>query len=165
MTHSADKTHDELLGRATALIPTLRERGRRPDELRRLPDETIADFQESGFFRMLQPRRWGGLEVHPRTFFDVQRTVAHGCPSSAWVLGVIAVHAWQLGLFADGAQDDVWSKNPRTLISSSYAPTGKVTRVDGGFEGSGRGAFSSGCDHASWVFLAGFAPASPPAPP
>jgi 3-hydroxy-9,10-secoandrosta-1,3,5(10)-triene-9,17-dione monooxygenase len=151
-------TADGLLARAAALRPTLAGRASQADELRRVPDETIADFKEAGFFRMLQPSRWGGLEVDPSTFFDVQMTVASACPSSAWVLGVVAVHAWQLALFPQEAQEEVWGTDRGTLISSSYAPTGKIVRADGGYRVSGRWSFSSGCDHCQWVFLGGFAP-------
>lgn len=109
--------HDELLERARALLPALRERAREAGELRRIPDQTIADFREAGFFRMLQPKRWGGLEVEPNTFFDVQMTIASACPSSAWVLGVVAVHSWQLALFAERAQEDVWGADSGTLMT------------------------------------------------
>ena len=85
------------------------------DKLRRIPDETIAAFRDAGFFRMLQPSRWGGLEVDPRTFFDVQMTIARACPSSAWVLGVVAVHAWQLALFPLERQKIDDSRDPRTV--------------------------------------------------
>lgn len=151
-------TERDLVARATAMKPTLAARAPQADELRRVPDETIADFKEAGFFRMLQPSRWGGLEVDPQTFFDVQTTVASACPSSAWVLGVVAVHAWQLALFPQQAQEDVWSADRGTLISSSYAPTGKIARAEGGYRVSGRWSFSSGCDHCQWVFLGGFVP-------
>ena len=147
-----------LIERAEALLPTLRGRIPEAEHLRRVPDATIRDFHEAGFFRMFQPARFGGLEVRPSTFFDVQIAVATACPSSAWVLGVLAVHAWQLALFDPKAQDEVWGSNTEALISSSYAPTGKIERVDGGYRISGRWSFSSGCDHADWVFLGGFVP-------
>jgi 3-hydroxy-9,10-secoandrosta-1,3,5(10)-triene-9,17-dione monooxygenase len=147
-----------MVTRARALGPSLVARVPEADALRRIPDATISDFEEAGFFRMLQPARWGGLEVHPGVFFDVQMTVAEACPSSAWVLGVVAVHAWQLALFPLEAQEEVWGTDPSALISSSYAPTGKIARAPGGFRVSGRWSFSSGCDHASWVFLGGFVP-------
>jgi len=153
-----EREHEQLLGRAQGLVAALQARAAQADELRRVPDATIADFARSDFFRMLQPKRWGGLEVDPRTFFEVQISVAKACPSSAWVLGVLGVHAWQLGLFAEQAQNDVWGSDSSVLISSSYAPTGKVERVEGGFKISGRWSFSSGCDHCEWVFLGGFAP-------
>ncbi len=165
MTHAPSAAHEDWVARARALVPALQERWSRADELRRVPDETIADFREAGFFRMLQPARWGGFEVDPKTFFDVQMTIARGCPSSAWVLGVIGVHAWQLALFEEAAQKDVWAEDSSTLISSSYAPTGKIEKVDGGYKVSGRWSFSSGCDHARWAFLGGFAPVPDGSPP
>jgi len=148
----------DLLEKARALQPVLRERAETTATLRRLPDETIRDLQEAGFFKMLQPTRFGGLEVHPNTFFDVQMAIAEACPSTAWVLGVVAVHAWQLALFDPKAQDEVWGEDPTTLISSSYAPTGSVETADGGYRISGRWSFSSGCDHCQWAFLGGFVP-------
>ena len=151
-------THDELVARAHALKPVLAERAAHAEALRRLPDETVADFHEAGFWKMLQPKRFGGLEVHPNTFFEVQMIVASACPSTAWVLGVVAVHSWQLALFPERAQQEVWAENPQALISSSYAPTGRVERVEGGFKVSGRWSFSSGCDHCDWAFLGGFVP-------
>jgi 3-hydroxy-9,10-secoandrosta-1,3,5(10)-triene-9,17-dione monooxygenase len=156
---------EELLERAKALAPVLRERLKLADELRRIPDETIADFQKAGFFRILQPARYGGFEHDPRTFFDVQMAIATACPSSAWVLGVVAVHNWQLALFHPKAQEEVWGKDTSTLISSSYAPTGKVEKVEGGYRISGRWSFSSGSDHCQWAFLGGFVPVEKDARP
>jgi 3-hydroxy-9,10-secoandrosta-1,3,5(10)-triene-9,17-dione monooxygenase len=146
---------------ARAMGPALRERAAEGETLRRLPDATIADFQEAGFFRMIQPARWGGYEVDPAIFFDTQIELARACPSSAWVMGVVAVHSWQLALFDARAQEDVWGDDSSVLISSSYAPVGKVEKVDGGFRISGRWSFSSGSDHCGWVFVGGFAPKDP----
>lgn len=163
--HDVANVHDQLLANARALQPVLRERITQAESDRMLSLETIRDFHDAGFWRMLQPKRYGGLEVHPNTFFDVQMTVAEACSSTSWVLGVVAVHAWQLALFDKRAQDEVWGDNPEALVSSSYAPTGKVKRVEGGFEISGRWSFSSGCDHCDWVFLGGFAPVEEGSPP
>ncbi len=153
----------DFVARARALAPILKGRAEEAEGLRRLPDATIADFQEAGFFRMLQPRRFGGWEVDPGVFFDTQIEIARACPSSAWVLGVVSVHSWQLALFDERAQQDVWGDDTSALISSSYAPVGKVERADGGFVISGRWSFSSGSDHCGWVFVGGFAPPAPDA--
>jgi 3-hydroxy-9,10-secoandrosta-1,3,5(10)-triene-9,17-dione monooxygenase len=149
---------DDILARAQTLATKLAERARAADELRRLPDETVADLKAGGFFRLLQPSRWGGAEIDPVTFFDVQMTLAAACPSTAWVFGVVGVHNWQLALFPLQSQQEVWSGDPDTLISSSYAPTGKVERAEDGYRISGRWSFSSGCDHCQWVFLGGLVP-------
>lgn len=148
----------ELVARAEALVPALLERVPRARADRQVPRETIADMQAAGFFRALQPKRWGGAEAHPQIFFDVARIVASACPASAWVLGVVSVHSWQLALFPDQAQREVWGEDSSTLISSSYMPVGKVRRTDGGYVLSGEWGFSSGVDHCDWAMLGAFAP-------
>jgi 3-hydroxy-9,10-secoandrosta-1,3,5(10)-triene-9,17-dione monooxygenase len=152
-------TEQALIEGARALAPILRQRADATAEARTLSVETVNNFAEAGFWRMLQPRRWGGLEVDPRTFFATQIEIAKGCPSTAWVLGVVAVHAWQLSIFGEQAQQEVWGNNGgAALISSSYMPVGKVTHVDGGYMLSGRWSFSSGSDHCQWIFLGAFVP-------
>lgn len=155
-------TADELLRRAAALGPVLRERAGEGDALRHLPPNTIADLHDAGLFRVLQPARFGGYELPPRTLFDLQLALGRVCPSTAWVYGVLSVHHWQLGLFPLEAQAEVWGDDSTVLVSSSYAPTGTIERVDGGYRVSGRWSFSSGCDHARWVFLGGFVPVEGP---
>jgi len=145
----------DLVDRAAALVPVLRERADACEAGNKVPQETIRDFQEAGFFKILQPRRHGGYEMDIETFYAVQMKLAEGCMSSAWVLGVVAVHNWQLALFDAKAQDDVWGKDNATLISSSYMPRAQVTPVEGGYRISGRWGFSSGVDHCDWAFLGG----------
>jgi 3-hydroxy-9,10-secoandrosta-1,3,5(10)-triene-9,17-dione monooxygenase len=148
----------QLRDRAREMVPALRARTNETVALGRLPDATIAEMQDAGFFRIMQPARYGGLELDPHDFFDVQMILAEGCMSTAWVLGVVAIHNWQLGLFDDQAQQDVWGDDDSTLISSSYMPVGKVTRVDGGYRLSGHWGFSSGSKHCDWAFLGAMIP-------
>ena len=142
------------------LLPVLRERAQETEDRRALPAETVKSLTETGFFRLLQPARFGGLEAEPVTFLEAVRLIAGACGSTGWVASVMGVHNWQLGLFPDQAQQDVWAQDPSTRMSSSYAPTGKVSAVDGGYKLSGRWSFSSGCDHATWVLLGGIVPAA-----
>jgi 3-hydroxy-9,10-secoandrosta-1,3,5(10)-triene-9,17-dione monooxygenase len=135
------------------LLPRLAERTAQAEHDRRVPDESMAELSAAGVFRMLQPSRWGGFETDPVEFYEVVRTLAAVCGSTGWVASVLGVHPWQLALFPDRAQVDVWGTDPGTLVSSSYAPTGRLTPVEGGYEVTGRWSFSSGCDHCSWVLL------------
>jgi len=145
----------------------LRERNAKADAERVIPTETIQELKDAGIFRMMQPKRWGGYECHPVEFFDAAIEIASACPSTAWVLGVVAVHNWQLALFPERAQKDVWEGETGvdTLIASSYMPVGKVTPTDGGVRLSGRWGFSSGSDHCQWAFLGAFAPKEEGRPP
>lgn len=153
-------TPDGLLARAVALGPVLRQRAALCEKLRRLPDETIADFARARFFDVLKPKRYGGLELDPLTFLRICIEVARHCGSSAWVLAVVGVHNWRLGLFPDQAAADVWSGRleQSPLIAASTPTAGTVRRVEGGYRLSGRWPFASGVDHCGWVLVAGKVP-------
>jgi 3-hydroxy-9,10-secoandrosta-1,3,5(10)-triene-9,17-dione monooxygenase len=140
------------------LLPVLRDRAQEAEDRRAISTETVKSLSATGFFRLLQPARFGGYEADPMTFFGCVRDIAAACGSTGWVASVIGVHNWQMALFPDQAQQDVWGDDPGTLMSSSYAPTGRITPVDGGYRVSGRWSFSSGSDHASWVLLGGIVP-------
>jgi 3-hydroxy-9,10-secoandrosta-1,3,5(10)-triene-9,17-dione monooxygenase len=148
----------ELIGRAKALVPTLKSRAARCTAERRIPEETIAELQAAGFFKILQPRRWGGYEMEPNVFFEVQKLLAEGCMSTGWVYGVVGGHPYEMALFPEQAQVDVWGQDNTVLVSSSYQPVGKVERAPGGFYLSGRWGFSSGSDHCQWVLLGAMIP-------
>src|ERR1700693_3912282 len=143
----------QVIGRARALTPALAERAAAGEAARRLPEETIADMQAGGFFRVLQPRRWGGYEMDMATYWEVQLALAQGDMSVGWVYGVVGVHPWLMALMEDLAAHEVWGEHDATLVSSSLMPAGAVTRVPGGFRLSGRWKFSSGCEHCQWAFL------------
>ncbi len=154
----ATPSREELVARARAMIPTLQARAAAAEAARRIPDETIAELRAAGFFRILQPKRWGGYEMDPQAFFDVQMALAEGCMSTGWMFGVVGGHPYELALFDDRAQREVWGEDTSVLASSSYQPVGRVERVEGGFLLSGRWGFSTGCDHCGWVLLGAMIP-------
>ena len=140
------------------LLPVLRERAQEAEDARNVPGESVKAIEETGFFRLLQPVRFGGMEAEPLTFLSAVRLIASACGSTGWVASVLGVHPWQLALFPPAAQDEVWAGDPATRMSSSYAPTGRAEAVDGGHRLTGRWSFSSGCDHATWVLLGAIVP-------
>ncbi len=147
-----------LQARVHALLPDIRSRASQSKAMRRLPHETVADLKSAGFFRALLPARLGGLELPPAQFFRLQILLGEACMSTAWAGGIIAVHPFQIALMERRAQEDVYRDDPDTLVSSAYAPVGKVTPAEGGFRLSGRWAWSSGSDHCAWALLGGIVP-------
>src|SRR3954451_17336865 len=144
---------DILIERPRSLVPALRQRSKQATADRRLPQETIDDFQRLGLTRCLQPAAFGGFASDYRVFSKIIRALAQGCGSTAWVAAVHGEHNWVVGNFPEQAQHDVWDSNPFAVASASVAPSATAEPVSGGYRLSGRWGFASGCDHAQWIVL------------
>src|SRR6266446_244244 len=145
-----------MLERARALIPLLAERAPAAAAARQLPAQTIAEYHAAGILRILQPRRFGGLQGRFSLFSRIVEELTFGCASSAWVYAVLAEHQWIITQYPEQAQIDVWGDDPLAVASSSLAPRAPARRVPGGWRLSGRYTFSSGCDFAQWAILGAF---------
>jgi 3-hydroxy-9,10-secoandrosta-1,3,5(10)-triene-9,17-dione monooxygenase len=152
---AGERTHADMVARANALIPQLRDRAARTEELRRLPPETERDLHEAGLFRILQPKRVGGFEFDYVALVDCADALGRADASVAWNFANLASHHWMLGMFDARAQDRVWSKDANALIASSFIfPAGRARKVDGGYVLHGSWPFSSGVDSCEWNMLA-----------
>ena len=152
---SDDRAYAAMTARAKALIPRLRDRAARTEELRRLPPETERDLHDAGLFRIVQPKRVGGSEFDYVALVDCAELLAKGDASVAWNFANLASHHWMLGLFEKRAQDMVWDEDPDALIASSFIfPAGRARRVEGGYRLRGSWPFSSGVASSEWNMLA-----------
>lgn len=149
-----DVAYAAMLARAEALIPKLRDRAARTEELRRLPPETERDLHDTGLFRIVQPKRVGGSEFDYVALVDCADALGQGDASVAWNFANLASHHWMLGMFDKRAQDEVWDKDPDTLIASSFIfPAGRARKVEGGYALRGSWPFSSGVESCEWNML------------
>jgi alkylation response protein AidB-like acyl-CoA dehydrogenase len=148
-----------LIAKARALAPLLRERAAQAERLRRLPDETHAEFRAAGFYRVLQPARYGGLEGRYGLHTMLGAEAARGCASSGWALSITACHSWIFGMFPREAQDEFWEPDPeRTVASSFLAVQPSAVPADGGIRLRGRWRFSSNVDHCHGAILIAMVP-------
>ena len=147
-------TRDDILARARDMVPILQERSEQAESARRISEETDQAFRDAGFYKIMQPSAYGGLELDFGTQTELAVILAPGCASSAWVASVTACHGWILGMFPPAAQTDVWGKKSDASVASSFLPFGPdIKRVDGGLHINGRWGFSSGVDYCSWAVL------------
>ena len=137
------------------MITTLAQRSLGQKERRGILPETVAEMHAAGFFRVLQPKRWGGYEMDLGTFYDIETALGEGDMSTGWTYGVLGVVSWVLGVFDDRAAQEVWGRDTSVLICSSTMPAGKATAADGGFRLGGHWRYASGCEYCGWALLGG----------
>ena len=144
-----------LVERAHKMIPVLRERAARCDELGRLPDETREDLRESGIARILQPARYGGAEEHFSGMVDILGAIGSGCGSTAWCLAQYIGHNFMIAQWPERAQEAVWEDRRNLVAGILIPPLAKARKVRGGYRLTGQWPFVSGVDACDWTILSG----------
>ena len=151
-------TPGQMVERAHAMIPTLRARAEEAEKLRTLPQATFDDFVEAGFFRIMQPRRFGGYEFDLRTFCDVMTAISRGCGSSGWVLTLTSAHTFHMAAFPEEGQIEMYGDDGNFRSPLTVAPQGAATPVDGGYRVNGRWNYNSGGEYSNWLGLSAVVP-------
>jgi alkylation response protein AidB-like acyl-CoA dehydrogenase len=146
----------ELYRRAAELVPVLAGRAESCEELRHCPRGSIDDLQKAGLLQICRPARYGGYEYAWDVLSEVNRILARGCASQAWVANVLNDHTQLVGAFPLEAQEEVWGKDLETRIAASVAPSGRAKRAPGGARLSGKFGFASGIDYAQWLICGAF---------
>ena len=147
------KRPNPLLDKMQAILPTIAANAAQAELDRTPPEENIRLLREVGFFRALQPKAYGGLEIPLPEFTDCVAALAGACGGTAWGASLLATHSHQMAMFSKQAQDEFWGDNPEATASSSIAPFGKTEETEGGVIFNGDMRWSSGSDHADWAIL------------
>lgn len=144
----------EMIRRAEALIPPLKERRAQSLQDRRLSDKTIADLIAADMFKIMQPAHFGGLELPFGSQVAISAAMAAGCGAASWLVSVFATHHYMLAKFDARVQADVWGKNPNAICCSAFSfAQVQAKAVDGGYQLTGRWPYSSGSHAADWAMI------------
>jgi 3-hydroxy-9,10-secoandrosta-1,3,5(10)-triene-9,17-dione monooxygenase len=144
---------ERVLDRVNGIADQLRQQAWEAEQLGQLPDATVKSMKAIGSIRLLQPKNYGGAQVHPREFAETVMATAALDPAAGWINGVVGVHPYQLAYADPRVADEVWARDIDTWVASPYAPQGVAKPVDGGYIFNGRWQFSSGTDACDWIIL------------
>ena len=143
-----------------SLLPRIRTRAAECERARSVPAETVAELRHLGFYKLVQPRAYGGYEQDFSVLIPLIMDLAGACASTAWVCGLLAAHQWLAATFSAKAQREVWDPDPDATFCGSYAPLNEAAVDDAGFRLSGRWGFASGCDNSQWAICGARLPAT-----
>ena len=156
---NAKPSREELLDKARAMVPGLRQQALQTERDRVIPRQTHQAFMDAGLYRVFQPERFGGYELPISMLVEVGGELGRGCGSSAWIFTNLATQSWIIGMHQPQAQEEVWGDNRNALCASSFPTQGGSGRyVDGGIVLDGIWSFASGIDYVDWENLQVFIP-------
>lgn len=144
-------TPEELIARARSIAPLFAEQALPSERLRRPSDEAIEAVEEAEIFKLMVPRRYGGLELDMDTFVEVVLALSEGDASLAWVTAFLIEHNWMFSLFPESFQKQLFADRSYVLAPGMIAPTGLARPAAGGVVLSGRWQFATGVWHSSWI--------------
>lgn len=142
-----------LVERARLLQPLLEKNAAATEANRRVAEENIVAIRAAGLFKIMVPRRFGGLETDIRTALEVSRELAKGCGSTAWVTALNNSGSRVLGVGPAETQNEVWGNSPDATLFGSTSGLATAQKVSGGLIVSGKWTYASGCLHADWGLL------------
>lgn len=143
----------ELVARATALVPLIREHAAEGAENRRVSPVVMDALQEAGLMNLFVPERFGGHGATMRTAMEVLGEISRGDGGTGWAASLLNVCTWFATTFTAEAQEEVFGNNPNAKVCGIFTPPSKMERVDGGYIVSGRWPYASGSFAADWATL------------
>jgi alkylation response protein AidB-like acyl-CoA dehydrogenase len=151
----ADQTSgscEQLLRIVEGLEPLIRAHADEAERNHRLSPAVVTALAEAGLFRMYTPRRLGGFEVEPLTFYRVVEAIARIDGSTGWCVFIAACNALLGAFLADEAAEEVFGTDPQSITAGVVHPYGKAVASTGGYRVTGRWSYGSGCQHSTWIF-------------
>jgi 3-hydroxy-9,10-secoandrosta-1,3,5(10)-triene-9,17-dione monooxygenase len=134
-----------VLERARALRPKLREQQDEADQRGWYSDEIHQAFLDGGFYRLLQPRMFGGYEFDLPVFIRVVMEIARGHPSSGWCYCLGSSHSLLVAShWSEQAQRELFGPEGHLRTPHRAPPAGELRRVEGGYIVTGSWNYSSG---------------------
>jgi alkylation response protein AidB-like acyl-CoA dehydrogenase len=143
----------DLVARATALIPLIREYADKASEQRYVGPEVVKALEHAGLFKIFVPKRYGGHGANMATGVQTLAEISRGDGSTGWAASLLNVCTWFATTFSQQAQDEVFGANPDAKVCGIFTPGSKSERVEGGYLVSGRWPYSSGSFAADWATL------------
>jgi 3-hydroxy-9,10-secoandrosta-1,3,5(10)-triene-9,17-dione monooxygenase len=143
-------TLDELVARAVALRPILREQQAENEARGTYGADLHEAFRRAGFYRITQPRMFGGYEMGLPDFYRVMMEVSRGDPGVGWCLSLGASHGFIVAShWSEEAQRELFGADGEFIAPHRAQPMGTVVRDAGGWRVNGRWNYCSGIPHAT----------------
>jgi 3-hydroxy-9,10-secoandrosta-1,3,5(10)-triene-9,17-dione monooxygenase len=144
-----DVTPQQMLSRAEAMRPALRERQAVCEHEGRIAEQTQQEFVRAGFYRILQPRMFGGYEFSLPDFLRIMIEVSRGCSDSGWVLTLTAGHPVILAALPEQGQRELYGDRGECRVPGVARVGGLAVPVPGGYQVKGVWDSASGIDIAT----------------
>ena len=155
----SEVTAEEIVARAAAMRDGLREDAAAAAERGSSSAEHHEAFREAGFYRILQPRRYGGYQIGWAPSCASSPRSGAGTRPARWGLCLASGHALHLASFyPEEGQAELFGPDGEFRCAQRAVPHGQAVPVPGGWRVGGRWDYSSGITWSTHFMGTVFAP-------
>lgn len=141
-----------LLARAKELAPLFMANAARNEAAGELTGETVAALRQHGFFHMLIPTCFGGVEADPVEAMQIIEAVSYADGSTGWVLMATQICTGAAAAYLDSATAaELFRGRMPPVIAGQGAPNGRAVVEGNGFRLTGKWSYASGLRHADYI--------------
>lgn len=144
-------TPQMVIERTRALKQPLRDHAALAEKLRRPVDHLWDELRRTGYFYLLIPKKYGGLEASIDEVIDATLPLAEGCGATAWVASFGLMHNRHMADYSEQFQDEIWKGGRFIIEASGTMPLGHAVKVEGGYRINGRFKWATCITQADWV--------------
>lgn len=130
--------------------PVLRETTAQSEAERRVAPAAMNALNDAGVLRAFLPEVYGGAGLDAVSGVELFEKLGYIDSAAAWVGFISSAGAWLSVVLPPEAADELLG-DPRSVINGTLLPGFGAVPVEGGYRISGRTAFGSGCEHATWL--------------
>jgi alkylation response protein AidB-like acyl-CoA dehydrogenase len=142
---------EELVARARALAPLIREHAPAAEHEARMPDAVMQAMKSNGLLDIIVPKSQGGAGASWTTYQRVTYELARISPAAGWLHGIVGASSFYLGRFPQHVKDEVFVDGRAPTMSGVISLGGIIEPVEGGYLATAKWPFSTGCYHAEWA--------------
>lgn len=144
-------TAAKIIEGTRALKPLFRQYAEEAERIRRPVDHVWDALRKTGYFYMLVPKKYGGLEADIDDIIDASYPIAEGCASSGWLAMFGLVHNRHMISYGEKTLEELFGGGRYIIDAAATLPFGKAVKVEGGYRLSGHWKWATCITQADWV--------------
>lgn len=147
-------TPAEVIARAAAMRSQLREDRVSAAAEGKYSQELHDAFDKAGFYRLLQPKKYGGYEFDLETYYRTMIEISRGDPGIGWCLTLGTGHTVPLvSHFPENVVRAAFGDEGIFIGPHSATPRGLLVPGEGGYRLSGEWPYSSGVPYSTHAMV------------
>jgi len=151
MTATMDRTREDVMQAIERIAPVIEQHRDEGEQIRRLPDATMAAMRDAGLLRLWTPKEYGGDEVDLPVFMAAVEKAAELDSAAGWVMSTAAGGPLLTAFMPAAVAHELFAAGPDVPMPGASAPNGRAVPVEGGYRVTGRWPLASGAHHGDWL--------------